>query len=727
MYAQVVFSIASFKSFTYKIPNALISKISPGVAVNASFKNTLHLGYIVSTSKHSSYKGMIHEIDSIYKGQPNIPKDLWQTILWMSHYYVAPIGLCIKTALPNLYYKDYNAKKILYIELNHKVVSKFDISTLSKNQKIIIKHLMGFKDPVLASTMKDETSNLYYTIDVLHKKNIIKKIFLDSDNQVEIESMKHITLSKKQTDIFNKIFPSIKKSLNNNFLIHGIPGSGKTEVYVKLAQEAISTGKCVMILIPEIILTTQMKDRFIKYFGSNIAMWHSKMTRKEKQQTIKRILSGEYQIIIGARSSIFSPLPNIGLIVIDEEQDSSYKQESPKPYYNARDIALVRAKYAECPVVLTSATPSMETYYNTIIGKSKHLPLNERYFKSKEPIVRIVDMMKFIDCDENKIISPELMDAIQSTLKSKKQIILLNNRRGYASSVFSKDQQNAILCDYCNVPMSLHKSFNRLLCHYCDSHKSFNEASDNIVLHGYGTEKIYEILKNQFSNASIARVDSDSLKSNKNLLTILNDFSSGKLDIMIGTQMISKGLDFDNVQLVGVINADYGMFTPDFRSGEKVFQIISQVIGRSGRRDEQGIAIIQTYNPNDLNLLNAIKSNFKTFYGSNLAERNELQYPPFYRLCRLIFSGDDINKVNQMAMDITKIFSNNKSFKVLGPSEAPISKIKNKWRVNSLIAASKDDPFEIQNFFENKIGTHALEKQYKNVNIKLDIDPLNML
>ena len=727
MYAQVVFSIASFKSFTYKIPNALISKISPGVAVNASFKNTLHLGYIVSTSKHSSYKGMINEIDSIYKGQPNIPKDLWQTILWMSHYYVAPIGLCIKTALPNLYYKDYNAKKILYIELNHMVASKFDMSTLSKNQKIIIKHLMGFKDPVLASTMKDETSNLYYTIDVLHKKNIIKKIFLDSDNQVEIESMKHITLSKKQTDIFNKIFPSIKKSLNNNFLIHGIPGSGKTEVYVKLAQEAISIGKCVMVLIPEIILTTQMKDRFIKYFGSNIAMWHSKMTRKEKQQTIKKILSGEYQIIIGARSSIFSPLPNIGLIVIDEEQDSSYKQESPKPYYNARDIALVRAKYAECPVVLTSATPSMETYYNTIIGKSKHLPLNERYFKSKEPIVSIVDMMKFIDCDENKIISPELMDAIQSTLKSKKQIILLNNRRGYASSVFSKDQQNAILCDYCNVPMSLHKSFNRLLCHYCDSHKSFNEASDNIVLHGYGTEKIYEILKNQFSNASIARVDSDSLKSNKNLLTILNDFSSGKLDIMIGTQMISKGLDFDNVQLVGVINADYGMFTPDFRSGEKVFQIISQVIGRSGRRDEQGIAIIQTYNPNDLNLLNAIKSNFKTFYGSNLAERNELQYPPFYRLCRLIFSGDDINKVNQMAMDITKIFSNNKSFKVLGPSEAPISKIKNKWRVNSLIAASKDDPFEIQNFFENKIGTHALEKQYKNVNIKLDIDPLNML
>jgi len=727
MYAQVVFSIASFKSFTYKIPKALTSDISTGIAVNALFKNKLHLGYIISTSKHSSYRGMIHEIDSIYKGQPNIPKDLWKTILWMSNYYVAPIGLCIKTALPNLYYKDYNAKKILYIELNHNIASKFDISTLSKNQKIIIKYLMGFKDPVLASTMKDKTSNLYYTIDALHKKNIIKKIFLDSDNPVEIESTKHITLSKKQTDIFNQIFPSIKKSLNNNFLIHGIPGSGKTEVYVKLAQEAISIGKCVMVLIPEIILTTQMKDRFIKYFGSNIAMWHSKMTRKEKQQTIKKILSGEYQIIIGARSSIFSPLPNIGLIVIDEEQDSSYKQESPKPYYNARDIALVRAKYAECPVVLTSATPSMETYYNTIIGKSKHIPLNERYFKSKEPIVRIVDMIKFIDCDDNKIISPELMDAIASTLKSKKQIILLNNRRGYASSVFSKDQQNAILCDYCNVPMSLHKSFNRLLCHYCDSHKSFDDASDNIILNGHGTEKIYEILKNQFPNASIARVDSDSLKSNKNLLTILNDFSSGKLDIMIGTQMISKGLDFDNVQLVGVINADYGMFTPDFRSGEKVFQIISQVIGRSGRRDEQGIAIIQTYNPNDLNLLNAIKSNFKTFYGSNLAERNELQYPPFYRLCRLIFSGDDINKVNQMATNITKIFSNNKSFKVLGPSEAPISKIKNKWRVNSLIAASKDDPFEIQKFFKNKIGTHALEKQYKNVNIKLDIDPLNML
>jgi primosomal protein N' (replication factor Y) len=593
-------------------------------------------------------------------------------------------------------------------------------------------YLIKDKNPILASKIKDIISNPYYTIETLYKKKLLNKIFLSTDDNKAPSLRTNIKLSTTQKKVFNKILPSIKKSSNTNFLIHGVPGSGKTEIYVKLAQEAISIGKNVMVLIPEIILTTQMKDRFIKYFGSDIAMWHSKMTVREKKQTIKKILSGDYKIIIGARSSIFCPLTNIGLIIIDEEQDGSYKQESPQPYYNARDIGLIRAKHATCPVVLTSATPSIETYYNTVIGKTQYIELNERYFKSKEPIIKIIDMIKFVDCnDEKKIISSELMEEIQQTLNNKKQIILLNNRRGYASSVFSKENKNPILCDYCNVPMSFHKSYNQLICHYCDSHKLFSELGDNqsnnIILNGYGTEKIHELLIDKFPQSSIARVDSDSLKNRKNLSSILNNFASGKLDIMIGTQMISKGLDFDNVQLVGVINADYGMFIPDFRSGEKVFQIISQVIGRSGRREDQGIAIIQTYNPSDPNLLNAITSNSRTFYASNLAERNELMYPPFSRLCRLIFSGENIEKVNQVANKITNLFSGNKYFKVLGPTEAPISKIKNKWRVNSLIAAKKDDPLQIQNFFYNKIGTDTLEKRYKHVNIKLDIDPLNML
>jgi len=732
MYAQVVFSIASFKSFTYKIPGELTESLSVGLAVNASFKKKLQLGYIVSITDTSTYKGTVNDIDSIYKGQPNIPQDLWKTILWMSNYYISPIGLCIKTALSPTYYKDYNIKKTLYIELNNKTLSRFNINILSENQKKVIMYLIKDKNLILASKIKDIISNPYYTIETLYKKKLLNKIFLSNDAYEAPSLRTNIKLSTIQEKIFNKILPSIKKSSNNNFLIHGVPGSGKTEIYVKLAQEAISIGKNVMVLIPEIILTTQMKDRFIKYFGSDIAMWHSKMTIREKKQTIKKILSGDYKIIIGARSSIFCPLINIGLIIIDEEQDSSYKQESPQPYYNARDIGLIRAKYATCPVVLTSATPSIETYYNTVIGKIQYIELNERYFQSKGPIIKIIDMIKLIDCnDEQKIISSELMDQIQITLNNKKQIILLNNRRGYASSVFSKENQNTILCDYCNVPMSFHKSSNQLICHYCDNHKLFNELgdneSDNIILNGHGTEKIYELLINKFPQSSIVRVDSDSLKNKKVLSSILNDFTLGKLDIMIGTQMISKGLDFDNVQLVGVINADHGMFIPDFRSGEKVFQIISQVIGRSGRREDQGTAIIQTYNPSDPNLLNAIKSNSRTFYASNLAERNELMYPPFSRLCRLIFSGESIEKVNQVANKITNIFSENKYFKVLGPTEAPISKIKNKWRVNSLIAAKKDDPLQIQNYFRNKIGTHTLEKEYKHVNIKLDIDPLNML
>ena len=728
MYAEVVFSIASFRSFTYKIPQNLMSNVGVGMAVNAPFKNKIQIGYIVSQSDFSNYKGKLNEIDSLYEGHPNIPEDLWKTIIWMSKYYIAPLGLCIKSALPSIYYKDYSPQKILYIELTSNI--DINILKLSKNQKIVMDFLQTEKKSVLASTIKNIVPNPYYTINALEKKQLIKKIYLE-DNVGETYSQKiKITLSKKQKDIFNTILPSIKKSINKNFLIHGIPGSGKTEIYVKLAQEVIKSGKNVMILIPEIILTAQMQKRFIQYFGNHIAMWHSKMTNKEKQQTIKNILLGENKIIIGARSSIFAPMPNIGLIVIDEEQDHSYKQDSPKPYYNARDIALIRSKYSQCPTILTSATPSIESYYNTLIGKSQYIELKERYYKSKDPVVQVIDMIKNIDNDEHAVISNELEQSIKETLNNEKQIILLNNRRGYASTVFSKELQGPILCESCNVPMSLHKSFQKLLCHYCDYNEDYNKIDknfDNYVLNGYGTEKIYEITKKKFPNAVIARLDSDTLQKKSNLSSILKDFSSGKINILIGTQMISKGLDFNDVDLVGVVNADYGMFIPDFRSGEKTFQIISQVIGRSGRRNTQGKAIIQTYNPDDSNLLNAIKSNHKTFYSSNLAERNELQYPPFFRICRLIFSGEDIERVNQIADSVTNVFQKNKSFKVLGPSEAPISKIKNQWRINSLIAVKKDDPLHIQNFFERKFGTQLLEKKYKNVNIKMDIDPINML
>ena len=292
MYAQVVFSIASFRSFTYRIPHTLISHVSVGVAVNAPFKNKLQLGYIVSTSDFSSYKGKLNDIDSLYEGQPNIPQDLWKTILWMSNYYMAPIGLCIKSALPNIYYKDYNTKKILYIDINTQFLDNFDSLTLSKNQKVVINHLKSINQPISASKLKNIIPNPYYTIDALYKKNLIKKIFYDSDEIKNNISKSEIVLSKKQNDIFNSILPSIKQSKNSNYLIHGIPGSGKTEIYVKLAQEAISMGKNVMVLIPEIILTTQMKKRFIKYFGENIAMWHSKMTNKEKKLTIKYTTEG---------------------------------------------------------------------------------------------------------------------------------------------------------------------------------------------------------------------------------------------------------------------------------------------------------------------------------------------------------------------------------------------------------------------------------------------------
>tara|TARA_Y100001970_G_C14254291_1_gene874074 strand:- start:4715 stop:6913 length:2199 start_codon:yes stop_codon:yes gene_type:complete len=732
MYANIVFPIASFQSFIYKIPSNISDNISIGSAVNVLFRNKLTIGYVESITKNVSYNGKINNIKSICESE-SISSDVWKIIKWMSNYYITPLGLCIKSAVPSLNSNDVNPQKQVFIKMNNNNQSIIKNHKLSKNQQLVVDELITANQPLPIKHFKPLISNIYSVIKRLYELEIISKIYIDKDYNTSSKYDSTLNLSKAQQKVYNQIEPYINQNKYKGFLIHGIPGSGKTEIYIKLAHRVINKGKNVIILIPEIILTTQMKDRFLKYFGNMVAVWHSKMTASEKRYTLQKIKNGDYKIIIGARSSIFSSISNIGLIVIDEEQDSSYKQESPKPYYNARDVGFMRALHAKCPIVLTSATPSLESYYNSIMDKLTLIELNKTYYKSQPPLIHVVNMLDhFSDDGQQTIISPLLLEKIKDTISNNGQCIILNNRRGYATSVFSKSTNNPISCDYCDVPMSYHKSTNSLLCHYCDSVKKKDQIlnqnqSNEIILNGYGTEKIQEILQKLFPDISIARLDSDTLRKKDTLKSILSNFKDGKTKILIGTQMLSKGLDFDNVQLVGVINADYGMFTPDFRSGEKTFQIISQVIGRSGRREEQGLAIIQTYNPDNPSLVNAITSNSKTFYASTLSERNELSYPPFTRLCRITFSGPNLEKVQNISNQVTNTFKQSNQFKVLGPSEAPIPKIRNQWRINSLIIANKKNPLAIQQFFDLKIGTDKIDKAYNNVSIKLDIDPMSML
>tara|TARA_Y100000996_G_scaffold415187_1_gene408635 strand:- start:4219 stop:6414 length:2196 start_codon:yes stop_codon:yes gene_type:complete len=731
MYAKIVFPIASFQSFIYKIPKEFQDNINIGSAVNVSFRNKMNVGHVESILPKSPFSGKIHSIKSICHTQ-SISIDLWKIIIWMSNYYVTPIGLCIKSAFPSIHSQLTTNKKNLYIQINKSKKRSIKEKNFSKNQQLIIDKLLTSNKPIAMKDLKLLISNIYDVIKKLSALGIIIKTYQDDDLDSFNLIPSQLNLSKAQLKVYQKIKSYIGKNQYKGFLIHGIPGSGKTEIYIKLAQETIKKGKNVIILIPEIILTTQMKDRFLKYFGNSVAVWHSKMTSSEKKKTLKKIDNNQYKIIIGARSSIFTPLCNIGLIVIDEEQDSSYKQESPKPYYNARDVGFMRALHTKCPILLTSATPSLESYYNSIMNKIQILNLDETYYKSKSPNIEVVNMMDYFSNNSPQtIISPLLLQKIRNTISNHGQCIILNNRRGYATSVISQSTKNPISCDFCDVPMSYHKSNNKLLCHYCDSSKVMDQISDKdnnqIILNGYGTEKIKEVLQSYFPGLSIQRLDSDTLRKKDTLKSTLLDFQKGKINILIGTQMLSKGLDFDNVHLVGVINADYGMFMPDFRSGEKTFQIISQVIGRSGRRERQGLAIIQTYNPDNPNLLHAIQSNYQTFYAQTLAERNELSYPPFTRLCRITFSSNNIDDVNNVSNKITNIFKNSNQFKVLGPAESPISKIRNQWRMNSLIIANKKNPLAIQRFFNLNIGTHILEKAYNNVTIKLDIDPLSML
>ena len=733
MYAQLVFPIASFKTFTYKIPEELIKNVSIGIAVNATFRNLLTTGYIISLSKTCSFKGKIYYIESINSDSFSIPNDLWKTIAWMSQYYMAPLGLCIKSAIPVSFYKEkFNSKK-LHISLAPNYLKIIQKLKLSLGAYKLINALKEHTTPRPVQYYKDEVKNIYYWIDQLFEKKIILKEY-KTLNDKKITNLSSIKLSLSQKKVFDSILPYLNKNQYKSFLIDGIPGSGKTEIYIKLAQHTINEGKTVIVLIPEIILTTQMKNRFLEYFGDIVSIWHSKMTKKEKYETMKKINDGQCKIIVGARSCVFTPLLNLGLVIVDEEQDTSYKQESPKPYYHARDVALVRSKYANCVTILTSATPSIETYYNTLIKKISVLKLNEKYFPSELPRVEIIDLLNPYKSDaEERIISSQLLDAIKQTVSDKKQCLLLNNRRGYASTVFNKLNNDFINCKNCSIPLSYHNTISKLVCHYCDYRESFsvinNQKSEDIILKGYGTEKVYEVLLKRLPYLRIERIDSDRIRKKSYMHSILNDFELGKIDVLIGTQMISKGLDFENVQLVGVINADYGMFIPDFRSGERLYQIIAQVIGRAGRRSLQGRAIIQTYNPWNQNLQFAVTNKSSDYYSYNLAERKELNYPPFSRICRIIFSGKDYNSTYNISKMITKRINTNNFIRILGPVEAPIVQIKNKWRFHTLVIASKQNSMDIQNYIEKKVkfSNNLLNKGYKNINIKFDMDPINML
>lgn len=515
-------------------------------------------------------------------------------------------------------------------------------------------------------------------------------------------------------------------------LLHGITGSGKTEIYISLIEKVLENDGQILYLLPEIALTTQIVSRLRKVFGNKVGIYHSKFSDNERVEVWNGVLSGRYQIVLGVRSSIFLPFDNLGLIIVDEEHESSYKQYDPAPRYNARDVALYLAKKHQAKVLLGSATPSLESYYQALNGKYALIELNQRFGQAQLPAFEISDMIKE---GKRKTLKGEfssiLVKSIEDTLQSDQQAIIFQNRRGYSPYVSCEQCAHIPKCTNCAVSLTYHQYKNQLICHYCGYHEPMPSECDacgskQLKTIGIGTEKLEEDLALLFPKAKVQRMDLDTTRNKNSYERIINDFERHAIDILVGTQMVTKGLDFDHVNLVGVFDLDRMLHFPDFRSYERTFQLTTQVSGRAGRRNKKGKVVIQARDVSSDILNDIINNDYNRFYNREIAERNEHRYPPFTRLINIIIKHKEKSLALKAAIRLANIIGEQLGFqRVLGPQEPVINKIRNEYLVELLIKLERGqvDLQKVKRILRSCAEEVTSEKDLKSTRIIFDVDP----
>lgn len=636
-------------------------------------------------------------------------------------------------------------KKEKFVRLKKKLPELYssfpELERKSPNQvKILLTMLQKGNDvlPLAEVLYKTETSKS--SVDRLVEKGFLEIFEKEverkfSDNYSE--EIKEFKLTESQQKVIDIVKPNILEKKFQTYLLHGITGSGKTQVYIELAKIAIEKEKSVLILVPEISLTPQIASRFFNNFGDTVSVIHSKMSDGERFDSWRRILKGKSKVVVGARSALFAPLKDIGLIVVDEEHDASYKQQELTPHYNARDSAIMLGSFFQAPVVLGSATPSVESRYNAEIGKFTYLSLAKRIDGANMP--HIVSVNVIVEQKKGKmdnIFSKILLDKIEDRLKKKEGVILLQNRRGFSTQIFCEDCGEIETCVNCSVPMVYHINKNILQCHYCGVIKNVvnectNCGSINIKHFGAGTEKVEDELQFYFSNAVIKRIDSDSITKKNYLGNILLSFSKGEIDILVGTQMVSKGLDFPRVTLVGVISAENTLWLPDFRADERTFQLLTQVAGRAGRSNVAGEVIIQTKNDKHFVIQKVLLNDYEGFYRREILDREKNGYPPFTRLALIETKDKSDQKAKGAAVDFRKALRKfEKQLKISEPTTALIYKLKGFYRYHILIKSlRKTDPSGklLRNAVLEAFAEFNRVSRYKDVKLFYDIDPQSIM
>lgn len=618
-----------------------------------------------------------------------------------------------------------------YYTVNHSLLEKTEFSTRAKKRLSLKEYLLEHREGKVADLTKLFTSPV---VKYFISKNLLgitqKEVMRSQGYFNRIEKTEFLDLNEEQSQVVQEITAAIGQD-KKPFLLEGVTGSGKTEVYLHTIDQTLKMGKTAIVLVPEIALTPQMTQRFISRFGDQVAIMHSGLSDGEKFDEWRKIKNGSAKVVVGARSAIFAPLENIGAIIIDEEHEATYKQES-NPRYHARDVAILRAKYHQAALVLGSATPSIESRARASKAVYHFLKLTKRANPNATiPKVEVVDFRDYIGQQETTNYTPYLLEEIQKRLEQKEQVVLMLNKRGYSSFMMCRDCGYVDKCPNCDISLTLHMDTKSMNCHYCGHIKSIPRTCPNckqshIRYYGTGTQKAYDELTQYFPQARILRMDVDTTRKKGAHEKLLKIFEKGEADILLGTQMIAKGLDFPNVTLVGVLNADTSLYLPDFRSSERTFQLLTQVAGRAGRADKKGEVLIQTYNPNHYAIQLAKNQDYESFYEYELKIRQQLGYPPYYFTVGLTLSHKNEEEVVKKSYEVLELIRQNLSskIKILGPTPKPIARTHNLYHYQIVLSYRFEENLEVT---LNQILEMTQLPENKTFRIMIDTEPQSFM
>ncbi|MFG6148967.1 primosomal protein N' [Halobacillus sp. B23F22_1] len=611
-----------------------------------------------------------------------------------------------------------------------------DLSKQAKKQREIVQYFIDHQEPVPKKQLLNATSSSSSTLKPLLNQGVIKEykqeVLRDPFSHREFERTHPFPLTDEQREAITPILHTLESETHDVFLLHGVTGSGKTEIYLQSIQKVLDQGKEAIMLVPEIALTPQMVERFKGRFGSKVAVLHSGLSAGEKYDEWRKIQRNEVQVVVGARSAIFAPFTNIGIIIIDEEHESSYKQED-RTRYHARDVAIERGKIHESPVVLGSATPALETYARAAKGNYKMLTLTKRMNNATMPDTELIDMRDELHQGNRSMFSRVLLDKLRDRIERGEQSVLFLNRRGYATFVMCRDCGHVKECPHCDIALTYHRRQERLKCHYCSyeepmPHQCPECESKTIRYFGTGTQKVEEVLQELLPEARVLRMDVDTTRRKGAHERILNDFGDKKADILLGTQMIAKGLDFANVTLVGILAADALLNLPDFRAAEKTFQLLTQVSGRAGRHKLAGEVVVQTYSPDHYSIQLASQYDYEQFFNEEMKLRKAFRYPPYYYLTLFTISHPNQLKVQEVTQKIVVYMRNKLSedADVLGPTPSALTRINNRYRYQCMVKY-KDEPEQrkliqrILHYYEDEL------KEEDGLQISVDFQPYQLM